>query len=203
MQVIMMIVAAIVGEDDKAFMLNLYRDYYGIVRKTVYNITHDADNVEDLINDTFMKLIEKISLIRTLDSCKIADYVVHTSRSVAINFVKRRDVQKKHAYYGEDMDLAGKVPSLENTTEDRIIHQEEMEEIRNAILRLPKKQKDLLYFKYILGMTDAEISETFGIVPGSVRQYSTRARREAQKLMDKEMSMRAEEQPGTNSKKTL
>nr|WP_041285575.1 sigma-70 family RNA polymerase sigma factor [Desulfoscipio gibsoniae] len=188
----MMIIAAMEGEDNKAFMLNLYRDYYGLVRKTVYNITHDADNVEDLINDTFIKLIEKISLIRTLESCRLAAYVVYTSKSVAINYIKHKSVQRKHAYYGGDTDLTEKVPDLEDTIEERIIHHEEMEEMGNAILRLPEKQKDLLYFKYILGMADAEIAETFGIAPGSVRQYLTRARKEAQKLMDKEMSTRAE-----------
>ncbi|SFR14632.1 RNA polymerase sigma factor, sigma-70 family [Desulfoscipio geothermicus DSM 3669] len=90
------------------------------------------------------------------------------------------------------MDLAEKVPSLEGTIEDRIIHQEEIEEMGNAILRLSEKQKDLLYFKYILEMTDTEIAETFGIAPDSVRQYLTRARRAAKELMDKEMNKRAE-----------
>jgi len=172
---IMMIIAAIEGEDDKAFIRNLYQEYYGLVRKTVYNITHDADNIEDLINDTFIRLIEKISIIRTLDSCKTAAYVVYTSRSVAINYIKRRDVQKKHSYFGGDMDLAEKVPSLGDTIEERIILQEEIEEMGKTILRLPEKQKDLLYFKYLLGMTDAEIADIFGIAPGSVRQYLTRA----------------------------
>ncbi|WP_092486650.1 RNA polymerase sigma factor [Desulfoscipio geothermicus] len=133
-----------------------------------------------------------MSLVRTLDSCKTAAYVVYTSRRLAINFMKHRSVQKKHTYYGEDMDLAEKVPSLEGTIEDRIIHQEEIEEMGNAILRLSEKQKDLLYFKYILEMTDTEIAETFGIAPDSVRQYLTRARRAAKELMDKEMNKRAE-----------
>lgn len=188
---IMLAIATIGGEDDKAFMLNLYNDYYGLVRKIVYNITQDANTTEDLINETFVKLIEKISLIRTLDSCKTAAYIVYTSRSVAINFMKHKNVQKQHTYYGEDMDLAEKMPYLENTIEDRIIHQEEIEEMRNAILRLPEKQKDLLYFKYILEMADTEIAETLGIAPDSVRQYLTRARRAAKKLMDKEVSTRA------------
>lgn len=89
------------------------------------------------------------------------------------------------------MDLAEKVPSLEDAMEVRIIHQEEIEELGNAILRLPEKQKDLLYFKYILGMADAEIAEIFGIAPDSVRQYLTRARREAKKLMDMEVNKHA------------
>ena len=189
---IMMIIAAMEGEDDKAFMLSLYQDYYGLVRKSVYNITHEADNLEDLINDTFLKLIEKISLIRTLDGCKTAAYVVYTSRSVAINFIKHRDVQKKHVYYGEDADLAEAIFGLEETIEDRIIHQEEIEEMGNSILRLPEQQKDLLYFKYMLGMDDGEIAGIFGIASGSVRQYLTRARRKAKKLMDKEMNKHAE-----------
>jgi len=189
---IMMIIAAIEGEDDKAFMQNLYQEYYGLVRKTVYNITHNANNVEDLVNDTFIKLIEKISTIRTLDSCKTAAYVVYTSKSVTINYIKRKDIHNKHTYFGGDMDLAEKVPSLEDTIEERFIRQEEIEELKNAILKLPEKHKDLLNFKYLLGKTDAEIAEMYGIVPNSVRQYLTRARREALKLMDKEMSRRAE-----------
>lgn len=52
-------------DEDKAFIMNLYKDYYGLVRKTIYSITHDANNTEDLINDTFIKLIEKTSLIRS------------------------------------------------------------------------------------------------------------------------------------------
>ncbi len=189
---IMMIIAAMESDDDRAFMLNLYNDYYGLVRKTVYNITHDENNKEDLINDTFIKLIEKISLIRTFESCKLAAYVVYTSRSVAINFIKHRDVQKKHAYYGEDMDLLEKLPCPDDAIEDRIIHQGEIAELGNAILKLPEKKKDLFYFKYILEMHDRDIAQIFGISPDSVRQYLTKARREAKKLMDKEMSTRAE-----------
>ncbi|GAB6173598.1 sigma-70 family RNA polymerase sigma factor [Paradesulfitobacterium aromaticivorans] len=182
-----MMIAAMSNDDDKVFMLNLYQGYYGLVRKTVYNIIHDADNVEDLINDIFLKLIEKISLIQTLDSCKTAAYVVYTSRSVGINFLKHRRVQNKHAYYGEETDLAEKIPGFEETIEDRIIQQEEIEEMGNAILRLPEKQKDLLYFEYILEMDNDKLAEIMGIAPASVRQYLTRARRKAKKLMDQEM----------------
>jgi len=187
-----MLAIATMEDNDKFFMINLYTDYYGLVRKTVYNITHDANNTEDLIQDTFIKLIGKISLLRTLDSCKTAAYVVYTSRSVAINYIKHKDVQKKHASYGGDADLSEKIFNLDDTIENRIIQREELEEWGNAILRLPDKQKDLLYFKYILEISDAEIAEIFGITPGSVRQYLTRARREAKDLINKEMNKYAE-----------
>lgn len=189
---IMLMITALESDDDQAFMLNLYKDYYGLVRKTVYHITRDADHAEDLVNDTFIKLIEKISLIRTLESCKLAAYVVYTSRSVAINFIKHREVQQKHLYFGEDTDLAEKIPNPEDNIETRIIHQEEITELRGAILKLPEKHKDLLYFKYILEMNNREIADILNIAPDSVRQYLIRARRETKELMEKEMNQRAE-----------
>ena len=68
----MLPVSAMESDDDKAFMLNLYNDYYGLVRKTIYGITRNTTEVEDLINDTFIKLIEKVSLLQTLDCCRLA-----------------------------------------------------------------------------------------------------------------------------------
>ncbi len=85
---ILLIITALENDDDRTFMIRLYKDYYGLVRKTVFNFTREAQDVEDLINDTFIKLIGKVSLIRTLESCKLAAYVVYTSKSVAINFIK-------------------------------------------------------------------------------------------------------------------
>ena len=190
---IMLMITALESEEDKAFMLNLYKNYYALVRKTVYNITRDKHQAEDLANDTFIKLIDKISSIRTLESCSLAAYVVYTSRSVAINFIKRRDVQQKHLYFGEDADLAEKIPSLtDNIIEERIVHQEEINELKDAILKLPEKQKELLYFKYILELHGREIANILNIAPDSVRQYLTRARREAKEIMEKEMNQRAE-----------
>lgn len=188
---IMLIITALADDSDKALMLSLYQEYYGLVRKTVYNITRDSDNLEDLINDTFLKLVDKISLIRTLNSCKTAAYIVYSSRSVAINFIKHRDVQTKHLYYGEKGDLAKYIPDGEDTIVEKIIHQEEIEEMGNAILKLPDKQKELLYFKYILDMDDREIAPILNIAPDSVRQYLTRARRNAKQVMGKEMNSHA------------
>jgi RNA polymerase sigma-70 factor (ECF subfamily) len=184
---IMMTIAALADDNDRAFMLDLYQDYYGLVRKTVYHITYDTDHIEDLINDTFLKLLGKISLLRTLENCKMAAYVIYTTRSVAINFIKHRDVEKKYGYFGADADMAAAFTSPENAVEDKIILREEMAEMGSAILKLPEKEKTLLYFKYILDMENAELAEMLGMSQASVRSYLTRARRNAKKLIAKEM----------------
>ncbi|MDO9534516.1 MAG: sigma-70 family RNA polymerase sigma factor [Bacillota bacterium] len=185
---IMLMLAAMDGEDDKAFMLNLYKNYYGLVRKTIYSITNDLTNSEDLINGCFIKLIEKVSLLRTFDSSKTNTYVVYTARSVAINFIKHREVREKHTYFGVEEDLAEGIPALAENLEEKLVRQQEIDFLCNAILKFPEKQKNLLFFKYLLEMTDEEIAQNLSISPDSVRQYLTRARREAKKLMERGMS---------------
>lgn len=131
-------------------------------------------------------------MLRTLDSCKIAAYIVYTSRSVAINFIKHRDVERKHIYYGLDTDLAETIIVHEDTVENRVIQAEQIKEMRDAVSRLPEKEKELLYFKYILEMDNNELAEILVIAPASVRQYLTRARRKAQELRDKGVDKHAE-----------
>jgi len=178
-------------EDDRAFMLNLYKNYYNLVRKTVFSLTHDNQDIEDLTSDVFVKLIDKISLIRSFDCCKTTAYVVYTSRSVAINYIKHKQVEKKHMYYSDKIDFIEDLVERKEDSEERFIRQEETELLACAVSRLPQNQKDLLYFKYILDMSDKEISEILGIAQDSVRQYLTRARRNAKKLMEKEVEDRA------------
>ena len=173
--------------EDRDFMMDLYNGHYGLVRSSIHKVVRDTDHLEDLISDTFLKLIGRISTLRTLNCCTLATYVVYTGRSISINFVRNRDVQNKHTYYGLEDDLAGEVADLDDTTEDKVINWEEREELWRAVLRLPEKQKNLLYFKYVLEMHDTEISETLGITPDSVRQYLTRARRAAKKLINEEV----------------
>ena len=184
------LLTAIAGldDDDRAFMLDLYKNYYGLARKTIFNLTHEPKDIEDLINDSFIKLIDRIPLIRTLDCCRTTAYVVYTIKSIAINYIKHKMVENKHLYHNEYSDTANGPFIFEDDSETRLIRREEMDLLRDAIAMLPEKEKDLLYFKYMLEMKDNDIAEILGIAPNSVRQYLTRARRNAKKLMEKETS---------------
>jgi len=179
--------AAMENEDDKAFMLNLYQDYCPLVRKTIYGILQSPNELDDLTNDTFIRLIEKISTLRTLDCCKTAAYVVYTSRSVAINFIKHRDVQNKHILWGEEADAAVDLADPDDFVQ-RVALQDEAKYLCDVISKLPERQRDLLYFKYVLELSDEKIADALGITPPSVRQYLTRARRAARALAKEEMS---------------
>ena len=177
------LLATLTDESDKDFILGLYRNHYALVRQVIYGITRDRDDLEDLINDSYIRLIKNVSTLQALDCHKTVAYLVYTARSVAINYSSHRGVQGKHLYYGQDADIGDTVVDLGAAVEEIIVYRENVEELYQGLARLPESYRDVLYFRYILGMTDAEIAEKLDITTVSVRQYLARARRVARQRM--------------------
>jgi len=163
-------------------MADLYIDYHRLVRRAIYKATQDGDSLDDIVNDVFLKLLERISVLRTLDRYSLATYVVYTSRSVSLNFIRQRSAQNTRLYYGLEADFA------EGPSDPRDALGERMAQLDlwKVILRLPEQHKDVLYFKYVLDLHDTEIAQALSIMPASVRQLLTRARRAAKRLLEDE-----------------
>ncbi len=181
------ILVSAVNNNDHDFIVNVYKDYYGLVKSTVIKITGKHSEVEDLVGDCFLKLIEKTATISTLNRRKLTTYIKFTAKSVAINYIKHRDVVSKHVDTASEADVADFSASSQTDIDDRLIQENELELLTKAILQLPEKKKNILYFKYLLDMSDEQISEIFSISTDSVRMYLSRARKDAKKLMFEEI----------------
>ena len=59
----------------------------------------------------------------------------------------------------------------------------EYNELCDTIRRLPERERNLLICKYIFEMDDQAISRILKTKPNNVRQYLTRARRHAYKII--------------------
>ena len=175
---------AMLDADEMEFIQKLYLEYQPLVRRKIKDIVGNNSEIEDLINDTFLKLAKKISILKTLNDSKRIAYIAITAKRVAINFIKHRDTQNMYIYYGWEADIGTSIEDEEDfryIEDDVTIHM-----LIDAVQRLPEKDKYLLYFKYYLEMTNMEIAEEIGIHPNSVREYLTRVRRKAKALIEKE-----------------
>lgn len=175
---------AIEDENDRDFLSQLYEQYYPVMKKKAYAITHDYNVVDDLINDAFIKLIDKVSILRSLDCCKRASYIVHTVRNISLNYVKRREANNKKRFLGKEDDVLDSLLDTAATAEDSYLRREESRELGQAISRLSERDRDLLYNKYNLELSNKEISELMDIPVNNIRQYLVRARRRAWKVLN-------------------
>ena len=172
-------------EDDyeRNFMINLYNKYYQISKNKAYSILHDYDEAEESVQDAFVKLIENLPRIIKLEPAKLSVYVIITVRNVAIDhYRKKRNENNKEYLFGDD-EILEKTADDKPLPEDLYLKKEELEELSDALKKLPEKSRMILEAKYILRQTDKEIGEMIGVSEKSVRMYLTRARRQAYELM--------------------
>ena len=105
-----------------------------IILHAIFNITHSKEDLEDLIDDVFVKLIEKVSLIRNFE-CKLTTYIIYTIKSVSINHLK----YKTDLYYSENTDILDDCTESGSEFDDRLIHQEDIVSLRQAVYLLPQR----------------------------------------------------------------
>ena len=181
-----LIIMAIENDDDRDFMITLYTDYYGLMRKHAYQIVEDNSVTEDMIHDACIRLINNISTVRTLKCCVLPAYLVSTIRRVCLNYVIRNNSVKQKEIFGLPEDFIDDIADKSASVEDSALLQLDIERLEKSISKLPQNYQDVLNFKYLLDMRDDEIAQTIGIQKNSVRQYLTRARRKALIVMKTE-----------------
>lgn len=177
------------NESDKEFISGLYEKYYPIMKKKAYDITHDINVTDDLIHEAFIKLIDKIPILRSLSCCKQASYIVNTIKNISISYVRKRNSNANKQFIGDENDIAEMIEDTAITIEESFIKKEDIKSLGELMSKLSERDRNLLYNKYIFELSDKEISELMGIPVNNIRQYLVRARKRAIKLLNNEYNL--------------
>lgn len=172
------ILMTIENDDDREFMIKLYMDYQSLMRKQVLFLLKDTSLTDDMINETCIKLIENLDVLKQINCWALPTYIVFTVRSAVLDYMKSKRSKKIQEVDETDREHADESIN----TEAEAIRQIEMSELASLINKLPDKYKDVLNFKYYLNMTNKEIASRLGIKPESVDMYLTRARKKVAEL---------------------
>ncbi|ADY54474.1 RNA polymerase, sigma-24 subunit, ECF subfamily [Syntrophobotulus glycolicus DSM 8271] len=179
----LLIILAIENDEDRYFIAQLYKQYYPLMKKKAYEILHDYSVIDDLINDAFIKLIGKISILRSLECYKRTSYIVNTIRNISINYNKQYAAKSEKMFLGMSDDLMESIPDMKFAMQEICSTKDDYIELGEAMEQLSKRDRDLLYNKYNLELSDKEIADIMGISLNNIREYLTRARRRAFKIL--------------------
>lgn len=174
-----------IGKSDREFFEYMFSTYRKIMFYEINKIVFNTWEAEDILQSSFIKLSEKIDLLRQLDEPRRMFYVVTTARNHAKNHV--RDAQRTRTYSLDDEAYNfSDTLSSETNIEQLIISKERTQNFSSIWLQLDEASRRLLEGKYILKMGDAELAKMLDTKPASIRMMLTRARRRALKLMQEE-----------------
>jgi len=169
-------------DDDREFMGRLYITYERLMYSEINRITHNYWATEDILQDTLVKLIDKIELLKQLPEKKRINYVISASKNTAYTYVKKK--MNRDLLSIEELDDEGKTVhfALDNV-EENIILQDDLKQLSRIWSDLDERTRYLLEARYILEKSAIEIAVDLGIKPSSVRMALTRARQVAYRLI--------------------
>ena len=169
--------------NDQKFMKYIFDRYFITMKKKAFEITNNPDAVEDIVSESFLRLIKHIDTLKKLTPQKQAAYVMITVRHTAINYIHHNTKMSEITYMGNDNDLSEQI--IDKTLEPQFIldSKTQYEELCKAINCLADRERNLLIYKYIFEMSDKEIAKELNTKPNNIRQYLTRARRHAHKII--------------------
>ena len=142
------------------FIIQIYEKYDRLMLFTAKKYLMDIQECEDAVQESLLKLMSRIELLRTLEEPVLTSYVVTTVRNTAINILRR---QKSIIEPDSIIDI--------------IMDREAKRSLREAIDELEANERLLLEGKYFLGYDDRQLSELLSCAPGSIRMKLTRVRR--------------------------
>ncbi len=168
--------------DDEQYILWIYREFKTLMFYTAKQFIQEQATCEDIIQDSIVRLIEKVDTLRGKEMYLLAGYIVSTVRNAAINYLKHSDRNSQFLTDIEEEDWDD-IPAKEPSMDDMLIAKERASLLSEVLERLPPEDRLLLEGKYILGYSNEMLSQQAGCKPDSIRMKLTRARRNALLLL--------------------
>lgn len=167
---------------DQLFIEGIYKTFERLMYHTAQKYCVNPRVCEDIIQESLIKLIAKVSLLRTLNEFALANYIVTTVKNTSIDSIRKKATEKNNTISLGDLECDLPADTL---TMDEILAQEEMRiHIRKTLNQLDPEDQWLLEGKYILGYDDSELARVLNCKPASIRMKLTRARRKALQLLE-------------------
>ncbi len=183
------VILAMEDEDDRQFMTRLFLSYQRLMLSECYKVTKNPQDAEDQLQETVIKLVEKVDLLKSFEEKRLIHYVATACRNNSINFLRK---ERKVDFFSVDDDswLEGSKLSLEvPSIEEQIVLKEDVERFQKLWPTLSVKTRFLLEERYVLHKTSNEIAEELGMTPESVRMAISRAKRKIREQLEKETNM--------------
>jgi RNA polymerase sigma-70 factor, ECF subfamily len=148
-------------EQGEALMTELYKRMFSIA----YGITKNSNDAMDIVQDSWVKILEKLDTLREPD--KLFAWVKVIVTHTAFNRMKKEQVRRMPGRLAEAAEWYT-TPDLDES----ILHQA----IQDSLMQLDELTRLLFHYKYVIGLKDREISERMTIPLGTVKARLFRGR---------------------------
>ncbi|MBM3916063.1 MAG: sigma-70 family RNA polymerase sigma factor [Sphingomonadales bacterium] len=154
-----------VSGNEEAFAVLLNRHQEAIF-KFIYNKIKDTDLANDLFQETFVKVIQKLKLGAYQEEGKFLPWVMRIAHNLVIDHyrkqAKHRLISERHSW-SEDYNIFHRIASEDANYLQQTTLEEVAEQLHVLLGHLPESQREMIYMRLFEERSFKEISETEGV----------------------------------------
>ncbi|MDR0953835.1 MAG: sigma-70 family RNA polymerase sigma factor [Rikenellaceae bacterium] len=136
-------------------------------RKRVFDyirmMVKDADLADDLLQETFIKVLNSLRQERYTDNGKFVAWVMRIAHNQIIDHFRRQKQQNHVSNEEAGYDLLNNKKFSDQTIEDHIVSEQINDDIRRLVEFLPDEQREVVMLRHYNDMSFKEIAEQTGV----------------------------------------
>ncbi|MEZ5014090.1 MAG: sigma-70 family RNA polymerase sigma factor [Chitinophagales bacterium] len=147
--------------DESAFaeLVNRHKDR---IYTYIYLFVRDTYLAEDLLQETFIKVVDKLRTGKYQEQNKFLPWVSRMAYNLCIDYY-RRDKRMPKVTTRDGFDIFSVLKFSDGSAEDRMIEDQFATKVRRILDELPAEQKEVVILRHYMDMNFREIAEMTGV----------------------------------------
>lgn len=164
------IVAQIINGDAAAFA-RLVKQYHALVFHTVYRITGNREDTEDICQEVFISVFRNLSTFAF--QCKLSSWIIRIAHNASISHLRKYKKDGRNDWYKDD----AQEYATGETPQDTVDRKQLSGHIHRMIKQMPHPYKTVLTMYHLNECSYLEIASATGMPGGTVKGNLFRARK--------------------------
>jgi len=176
------LVSRTLAGDAEAFE-DLVRLYYDRIRALVYHHLHREDELDDALQEIFLKAFQALPRFRKKSN--FYTWLYRIASNYCIDRLRKRRLELVSLDSSENRDaVEARLPASHDSPEDSFTRTERVGMVRKALAMLDPIFQNIIVLREIEGLSYEEIQESLDIGMGTVKSRLARARAELKKILE-------------------
>ena len=143
---------------------DLYNEFEDKLRRYAMSLVRDPDRADDLVQETFIRAMAYLPLLEQLNRHQRRAWLYRVLKNV---FIDEQRARQREQHLVEQLAWEA---ALTTTPSPEVAS-------LGLFKRMPERYREVLYRRYVLGMTSAEIGQELGVPAATVRSRLRLARK--------------------------
>ncbi len=150
-------------QGDREAVSQLLERHARRVRDYVRMLVKDNDVADDLTQEVLIKVVKVLDEGRYTDKGRFQPWLLRIARNRVLDYFRAQKQVKTVSESSAGFDILGSKNFAEPSIEDRLVSEQQAEEVRQLIEQLPAEQREVVKMRYYEGLSFKEIAEHTGV----------------------------------------